>query len=150
MSEGAFTITHALNKGMPMHFGHKNEETPHFMKTVAKKSIVHKMHMEITSKFRQLHPEWPRGTVHSLAAATLFHSADHFYVDKYCAHVTKSKVLTYDSTFLRAGLIGLNVYHTRRIRCVERLDDPICKIVYEAAMKYDEEFANVVNFACAN
>ena len=149
MSEGAFTITHSLNKGMPLHFGEKNKETPHFMKMVAKKSIIHKMHMEITSKVRQIRPEWPIGTVHSLTAATLFHSADHFYTDKYCGHLTKSKTLTYDSTFLRAGLIGPTVYRTRKIRCVERLDDPICKIVFDAAMRYDPEFAKIVNFACA-
>ena len=93
--------------------------------------------------------EWPAGTIQSVVAATLFHSADHFYIDKYCAHATKSRILMYDSTLLRAGLIPPITYQTRRIKCAEQLDDPICNTVYQVAMKHDPDFANSVAFACA-
>ena len=141
------------------------------MRKAAKFSKSHKMHMEAMAKIQRLYPgkkyschyimthklttniffflEWPRGVLQSVAAATIFHSADHYYIDKYLMYATQSKYLHYDFSFARAGVIALNVYHTRHIRCCERLDDPICKIVYETAMKHDPEFAQVVNFACA-
>ena len=83
-------------------------------------------------------------------AATVLHSADHYYADKYTSFGSQSRILKFDFSLLRLGIYGLNTYRTRNVKCWQHLDDPICCAIYESAMEYDPEFAKEVDFAVAS
>ena len=105
---------------------------------------------EFVVEIRKLHPEWPENVITSLIAATVFHAGDHYYTDKYLSFASKSSYLKTDFSFHRITVVGVNKYYTRSLKCCEQLEDPVCKIIYEAALKYDYDFAHEVTFACAN
>ena len=120
------------------------------MQQAARNSKAHNIQRICRSEIKKLHPEWPQSLISSLMSATVFHSSDHYYIDKYLSFSSQSKILKMDLSFHRASVIGPNKYYSRSIKCCERLDDPVCNIIYNAALKFDSEFANEVNFACAN
>ena len=112
--------------------------------------MLHKMNKKLKSRLRLLHPDWSEDVINSLLAATLQHSADHFYLDKYLSFATHSQYLKFDFSFTRSSLIGLNRYYTRTLRCCERLDDPICRVLYETALEIDPEFSLEISFAVSS
>ena len=140
----ANVLHHNAKQGLPIHFRGK------YMKQAAENSKAHQIQRICRSEIKKLHPEWPQSVLTSLISATVFHSSDHYYIDKYFSFSSQSKILQMDLSFHRASVVGPNKYYTRSIKCCERLDDPICNIIYNAALKFDHEFAHEVNFACAS
>ena len=120
------------------------------MKKAAENSKSHQIQKACRLKIRELHPDWPPSVITSLVSATVLHSSDHYYIDKYLSFSSQSRILKTDFSFHRAALIGPNKYYSRSLKCCERLDDPICNIIYNTALNFDKEFAHEVNFTCAN
>ena len=142
-------FNHNLNQGFPMHFRPKVGPGPYMAKAAAN-SKLHKMNKEVKSKLKKLHQEWPEDVINSVLAASLLHSGEHFYLDKHISYVTYSKYLKQDISFVRSSLIGLNKYYTRTLKCCQRLDDPVCKVLYETTAKYDPEFSLEISFAVSS
>ena len=105
-------LHHNMKQGFPKHFHGK------FMKKAAQNSMAQQIQKICRWKIQQLHPEWPKQVISSLIAATVFHSADHYYIDKYLSFASKSKYLKMDFAFHRASLISPNKYYTRKLKCV--------------------------------
>ena len=93
---------HNVKQGLPFHGRGK------FMEKIAKKSFTRRIQVICHSKFKELHPEWPNSVIFSLCAATLYHAADHYYIDKYLSFASKSKHLKKDFFHHRASLISPN------------------------------------------
>ena len=143
-SDMANILQHNLSQGLPLHFRGTH------MKKAAENSKAHQIQKVCRSKIKQLHPDWPQNVITSVVSATVLHSSDHYYIDKYLSFSSQSKYLKMDLSFHRASVIGPNKYYSRSLKCCERLDDQICEIIYNAALMFDPEFAHEVNFACGN
>lgn len=76
-------LKHNLNQGLPMHFRKFADHGPYMTKVISN-SNTHKINGDCRSKISSLHPEWPDDIFYSLMAASLYHSADHYYMDKLC------------------------------------------------------------------
>ena len=137
-------LHHNVKQGFPRHFHGK------YMKLAACNSKAHQIRRICQSEIKKLHPKWSQNMISSLMSATVFHSADHYFIDKYLSFSSQSRILKMDLSLHRASVVGPNKYYSRKIKCCERLDDPICNIIYNTALKFDNEFAHEINFACAN
>jgi hypothetical protein len=131
-----------IQLGFPIH-AHVSE--------LASRSTFHAMASKARSRLGALLPDLPRLKLEALLAGTLIHSADHFYLDRFLGSRAYSKILDHEATVTRLSLVGINAYHTRRILCRQRLDDPICRVLYETALEHDPDFANEgLFFTCAS
>lgn len=79
--------------------------------------------------------------IETILAATIMHSADHYYTDKFIGNDCRSSLLGKDYTLLRATMVAPNSYHTHNFLCRQHLDDRICELLYVAAKEVDAAFA---------
>ena len=85
-----------------------------------------------------------------LMAATMLHAADHHYMDKYVARNGLSKVLKSDFRAMRVGIVAGYRWIGTKFLCKQYLDDPVCRILYEVALKHDPEFAEgILSIGCS-
>ena len=84
--------------------------------------------------------------VESILAATIYHSADHYYCDTFMGYITPSEFLQSDMTYLKTLLIPPNTYKSRKLLCRQHLYDPICKVLYDSAREFDPVFAETALF----
>jgi hypothetical protein len=87
-------------------------------------------------------PQVPKIQIEAILAASVFHSADHWYADEFLPYNSRSEVLQYDFTLSRTTVMAPNKYRTRKLLCREHTDDVICKTLYEAALSVDPRFAD--------
>ena len=80
--------------------------------------------------------------VEAILAATIIHSTDHYYYDKFCCFVGKSTVLDADFESPRVNVYSPNRFHYGRFLCRERLDDRVCRLLYTCASEFDCSFAD--------
>jgi hypothetical protein len=82
----------------------------------------------------------------AILAATILHSADHYYIDTCLGYRSRCEFLKVDMTFLRTALAPPNHYYTHRFLCRQYPHDAICQALYRAALAVDPVFANTALF----
>lgn len=127
------------SEGLPQH----NKIPTH----VLAKSLTHRMTQKarralLKEESLNLSPH----QVESILAATIMHSADHYYVDKFVGDCGRSGLLKTDFTLFRAAVIAPNHYFTAKLLCRQHPNDTICKSLYEAAKEVDVVFADKALF----
>jgi len=114
-------------------------------KAVREQSLTHQM-MSLARKALNRQIGIPPAHTESILAATIMHSADHYYCDLYFGHDCRSTFLGADFTSFRTTLIAPNQYRTRKLLCKQHLDDSICKVLYESCHSVDPAFADSALF----
>ena len=143
------------NEGIPWHADvFRNPNCP---AVILEKSKLHRMNFaareRLVAHFKDVTVNGGKNyqKTDAVLAGTLLHSADHYYCSFYFTWASQSKdVLKSDLSFLRLALISENRYYLRRLRCVQHLDDPVCKILYESCKDIDPTFATYgLHIGCA-
>ena len=134
--------TNAVVEGFPMHGD---------LSLIARNSKFHKMSMLARRRLYELLPDVSKMHLEALLAASIMHSADHYYGDVVSPWVCRSQVLQTDFTFARIAFMGPNKYYTRKLLCRQHMDDPVCAALYQSAVEVDPAFANeALFFSVAN
>jgi len=92
--------------------------------------------------FSTISPPMSEDQLNSLMCATITHAADHHYLDKYSARNGLCDILETDFRTMRLCIVAGYKWIGTKFLCKQYLDDPVCKILYEVALKHDPEFAN--------
>ena len=121
-------LQHNLKQGLPVHFRGT------YMKKASENSRAHQIQRLCRSQIKQLHPDWPQNVITSVVSATVFHSSDHYYIDKYLSFSSQSKYLKMDLSFHRASTIGPNKYYSRSLKCCERLQTDIDETTFRYSL----------------
>ena len=106
----------------------RNQSLTHQMTSLARRALIKRIGV-------------PPAHAEAILAATIMHSADHYYCDFYMGHDCRSTFLTGDFTRFRETVISPNKYRTSKLLCRQHLEDPICKILYECCRSIDPVFA---------
>ncbi len=133
----AYSATLASNfqDGFPMH--------NHLPKHILEQSKMHKMAVACRNALQQMWgPAVPRWILNAVLATTVYHSADHYYLDHFTANNGQCGLLGMDITIQFLCLIGPNRFFVTKTLCRERLEDPVCRALYEACLPIDPDFAN--------
>ena len=124
--------------GMPVH-----SKMP---KEMLQWSKMHKMTMEarelLKAHFSTISPPITDGELNCLMCATIYHAADHHYLDKHSARNGLCDILQTDFRTMRICIVAGYRWIGTKFLCKQYLDDPVCKILYDVALKHDPEFAN--------
>ena len=128
-----------MNQGLPLHY--KDNE---YIKKIGEKSMTHIIAKQARENLKALHPEWPNDVINCLLVATVYHTADHYYPEQWISYATQSKYLKMDFSFFRTGIYSPNRYISRKLKCCQNLDDPVCKAIYDAAKNVDKGFADEI------
>ncbi len=124
-----------IQDGFPMH--------NHVPQQILVQSKMHKMALScratLWEMWGQAVPKW---VVNSVLCTTFCHSADHYYLNLHTAYNSQCGLLGVDMTLLRVTLLSPKKYFLARTLCRERLEDPVCRALYEACLPIDPEFAN--------
>jgi hypothetical protein len=123
----------AIKEGLPFH---------NHVAAIGKNSLFRRMSSKARVRLFKEIPHIAPAKVEALLAATIMHSADHYYLDQHLGFDARTEFLESDFTLIRATILGPNTYFSRKLLCREQLTDPICKILYEAAKSVDPVFAN--------
>ena len=131
-------ITSNFFEGMPSH--------NHIPEEVTKWSVTHKMASEaraqISAHFKSAGTPINDSALNSLLCATIYHSADHHYLNLYTGVGGISAALKADFRALRICLVAGYRWVGFKLLCKQYYDeDPVCRILYDIAMKYDPELA---------
>ena len=133
-------LIHNMQQGMPLH-----ADIPKII-TEWEGSKLHSM----TRKARPLLKEYFNGInkpvssteMNTLLCATMFHSADHYYLDKYSAVAGLNPILKSDNTTMRLSIVGGYNYLFPKFKVSQFKDtDPACMIMYKCALEYEPELA---------
>lgn len=102
-------------------------------------------HFEANAGARAAMPE-----LDALLAATLFHSAEHYYGGALFPKEANCVPLRTDLSGLVLFLVSPLSYHTQALLVSQNLHDPVCQILYDAARKVNTDFAeNALSIGCA-
>lgn len=105
-------------------------------------SLLHKMASGARKSLRDILPQLSCMEIESLLAATLMHSADHYYSGTLIVLPSRSEMMDCDSTLFRLTIVGHRKFFSRKLLCRENLDDGVCRAIYMAAIQVDPDFAN--------
>jgi hypothetical protein len=132
-------LAHDVAGGVP--FAHMD-----MPKSIWKNSVMHVMVTECRSALQTYFDTnkiaITSGEMNSLLAATVWHSADHYYIDKYTAVNGISKLLQNDFRAMRVGITGGYDWWFTKFKCRQFPNDPVCRIIYTTCLKHDRDFAN--------
>eukprot|EP00658_Telonema_sp_P-2_P074158 TRINITY_DN6334_c0_g1_i15.p1 TRINITY_DN6334_c0_g1~~TRINITY_DN6334_c0_g1_i15.p1 ORF type:complete len:509 (-),score=195.77 TRINITY_DN6334_c0_g1_i15:433-1959(-) len=124
--------------GMPVH--------SNLPKAMMAWSRMHRMTAEarelLKEHFSTISPPMTDGQLNCLMCATIYHAADHHYLDKFSARNGLCDILETDFRTMRLCIVAGYKWIGTKFLCKQYLDDPVCKILYEVALKHDPEFAN--------
>ncbi len=124
-----------LQDGFPMH--------NHLPQQILEQSKMHKMAMTCRAALDKLWgPTVPKWVVNSVLCTSFYHSADHYYINLYTSYNGECGLLKLDFTLQHLCLTSPKKYFLTRTLCRERLEDPVCRALYEACLPIDPEFAN--------
>ena len=117
-------------------------------------SVMHEMIKEarwrLKDHFEQSRQPIKEQELNCLMSATIMHASDHHYLNKYTARNGISKVLKTDFRAMRVGIVAGYRWIGTKFLCKQYLDDPVCKILYEVALKHDPEFAEgILTVGCS-
>ena len=110
----------------------KKRSRPHIMAAKARRSL---RSMCIPAPYAE-----------TIIAATIMHSADHYYCDFFFGYDGQTKFMKNDFTVFRLALTAPNKYRTKEILCRQHLDDPVSRAIYNAAHEVDSTFAEEALF----
>ena len=123
-------------EGLPLHH--------HMPSIVQRNSRTHLMTTKARQGLRILNI--PPPYAETIIAATLMHSADHYYCDLFFGYDGKSKFMKSDFTIFRLTLTPPNSYATTDVLCRQHLNDPVISVIYKSAYEVDPIFAEEALF----
>ena len=127
-----------LSGGMPMH-----NVMP---EKLIQNSVMHQMTYEarnlLREHFKKAGTPISESELNCLMCATIFHAADHHYLNKYACRNGLSDILQNDFRTMRLCIVGGYRWIGTRFLCKQYPEDPVCTILYKTALKHDPEFAN--------
>lgn len=137
----------AGDEGLPLHARLADSSSP--WSAAFAESPMHRMthnsRVALSQYFTtsvRLPPHVARKLAECVVAATIMHSADHYYIDKFTPFDSVSTELNFDFTLFRLTLVPPNVFPFASMLCRQNLDDPVCKILFESCVSVDPTFAN--------
>ncbi len=115
----------------------------HLPQHILEQSRMHKMAVACRAALNQMWgPTVPKWVINSVLCTSFYHSADHYFLNFYLAYTGQCGLLGEDIILQRVTFLSSKKYFLARTLCSERLDDPVCRALYEACLPIDPEFAN--------
>ena len=123
-----------LSQGLPLH---------HHLGPLASRSKMHAMGSQARTAFLARWPTCPPGAIMSFLTATLYHSADHYYLDQLDEDIGECPSLGCNYFIFRICGTGPNYSIVRKTLCRQRrTEDAACKLLYDIAVGVDKDFAD--------
>ena len=129
---GEIIALNLVGEGLPFHH--------HLERLIGETSYTHTMAKNVRHRLMKM--GLPPVHVESIVAATVLHSADHHYLDRFLAKDCRSSLLKKDFMVLRNTIIRPIKFQSTRMLCKQYPQDPVCCAIYDECKAVDKQFAD--------